>query len=131
MWRLVFGAFLGLLAGPAFAEVCDKVRPKWSPSSGPVNQLQELYFFFSDPLGIILIALSLLALFIKRTWLSIFVSMVLVVTAGLLIENWYWPEDGVTHGAYLEGCTANPLVTGIVLLVSGVIVTLFGKSEKT
>ncbi|MGJ8597941.1 DUF3153 domain-containing protein [Sulfitobacter sp.] len=44
-----------LTASPAFAEVCDKKRPRWNPKNGSVNQFEEQYFFFASPLGIGLI----------------------------------------------------------------------------
>ena len=131
MRRLALCAFLILSAGPAFAEVCDKVRPNWNPSNGRVNQLQELYYFFSGPLGVSVIALFFLAFLIKRTWLSFLVSLVLVFIAGLIVENWFWPEDGVTRGAHFEGCIANPLITSLVVIVLGVLAAIFGKTRKS
>ena len=45
------------MASPVFAEVCDKERPRWNPADGRVNVFEELYFFFTSPVGIGLIAL--------------------------------------------------------------------------
>lgn len=130
MWRLPVCVVLMVLAGPAFAEVCDKVRPDWDPSNGPVNQFQELSFFFSGTPGLILVALCFLAFFIKRTWGSIVVALILVAVAILIAADWLWPLDGVTYGAHLEGCTANPLITRLMLVALIVMVAVFGKPRK-
>lgn len=54
-----------LISSPAFAEVCDKMRPRWDPRSGSVNQLEELYFFFTSYIGIGLLGLTLVAIFLS------------------------------------------------------------------
>ena len=131
MWRLASCVLLVFSTGPAFAEVCDKVRPNWDPSSEPVDQLQELYYIFSSPLGIILIALWVLVLFFKRTMLSVFAAFVLIAVSGLIAANWFWPDDGVTYGAHLEGCTGNPLATCLVLVVMAGMSFIGGKTRKS
>lgn len=118
-----------IAATPAFAEVCDKVRPDWSPSTGQVTAAQELSYYFSSTVGIILLVLCVLALLIKNGWLTLSVALVLLVVAGLIAQNWFWPEDGVTHAAYAEGCTANQLIISFVLTVLAVISFAFGSTK--
>ncbi len=130
MRRLGLCAFLVLSADPAFAEVCDKVRPDWHSSDGPVSQLQELYIFFSNPLGLLLISLCFLALLVKRTWVCTLVMLLLVAVAGLIAAHWFWPIDGITREANLEGCIAPPFITSLVMLVLAIVVGTFGRKRQ-
>ena len=129
--RLALSVFLIFPASSAIAEVCDKVRPDWNPSTGSISQVQELYFFFSNPLGIILIALCILAFIIRHTIVSSLVALVLVAVASLIAVNWLWPVDGVTQEAFREGCTANPLFTSIVVVALAAMVGILGKNRKS
>jgi acyl carrier protein len=108
-----------LVASPAFAEVCDKVRPTWKPSSGSINQFEELYYFFTSPLGIGLLFLIAATYFVKRRWLSVLCGTLIVLTAALIAANWFWLGDDIIYAAHQEGCRASPLVTiGVLALLS-------------
>lgn len=66
-WVTVLGA---IASTPVAAEVCDKVRPDWNPTNGPVNQLEDLALFLGEPLGLIVLALTLAAILLREIWLT-------------------------------------------------------------
>lgn len=107
------GRLIGALAalpGPAFAEVCDKVRPEWSPTDGPVSALGEvkslLLFFFALPL-----ALALAATRCPRRWLLALCTGAALIVAGLLIGG----DSEIMAFARAEGCVGPPGLTYALL----------------
>ena len=53
-----------LYVEPAFAEVCDKIEPRWDPSQGPVGVYDEIYWALLSPIGtIVLVSVALVVLF--------------------------------------------------------------------
>jgi len=48
----------------AYAEVCDKVRPNWN--GGAINQLDEMYFILTTPIGYILVSLIIIAMVVRK-----------------------------------------------------------------
>ncbi len=113
---------LGVIAStPVAAEVCDKVRPDWNPADGPVNQLEDLALFFVEPLGLLVLALTLAAVLLRKAWLAAIVVTLLVAIVGLSISTWIEADD-VTDFAILEGCIAAPILTNITLIALGTII---------
>ena len=106
------------LASPAIAEVCDKVRPRWRPHDGVVNQFGELYFFFTSPFGLVLIAVLALAIYFKNQWLSWSAAALFGMTAVLNVAGVLWPSDGVALAAIAEGCRDWPVLNIIVLVLT-------------
>ena len=111
------GRLIGALAalpGPAFAEVCDKVRPEWSPTDGPVSALGEVKslllsppgFFFALPL-----ALALAATLRPRRWLLALCTGAALIVAGLLIGG----DSEIMAFARAEGCVGPPGLTYALL----------------
>jgi len=134
--HLFFSVVIFVFAAvPAYAEVCDKVRPRWDPASGRVNQFKEAYFFFSSPIGLVLLAFIVVAFFFQKRWISFSCSVLLVLVAALLVADWYWlsqtPEGiaAIHRSARHEGCVASPVVTSIALclLAAGLILIDFRK----
>jgi acyl carrier protein len=118
--RLIVYSTIALIAGsPAFAEVCDKERPSWDPSSGSINRFEELYFFFTSPLGVGLVCLIAVTLYVNQRWLSILCAGVFLLTGVLTAAVWFWVGDGIVYAAFEEGCRAEPYVTiGVLGLLS-------------
>ncbi|AXI41264.1 DUF3153 domain-containing protein [Sulfitobacter sp. SK011] len=118
--KQVFYIFIALLfSSPAVAEVCDKERLRWEPSSGKINQFEETLFFFTSPIGIGLVLLILAILYFKQRWLSVLCAALILLIAILSLINWFWLGNDITHAAYREGCRASPLLTiGVLVLLS-------------
>ncbi|CAN1558528.1 hypothetical protein MCEMSEM23_02538 [Rhabdaerophilaceae bacterium] len=65
MKRAVAGLLCLIASTPATAEVCDKVRPAWTPQNGPVGQFEDLILFMFEPVGLIAIGLTVGALLLS------------------------------------------------------------------
>jgi len=127
---LACGLYL-FMATPIHAEVCDKIRPHWNPSDGKVGQFQELYYFlFTEPIGIVLLLLSVCAIYLRNLSFSVMILLLLFITASLK-SDWIWPSDEADRLAVLEGCTATPNVTAFVLILLGLIVILRGRTGNS
>jgi len=132
MIRQAFCAIIMLFAAsPAFAEVCDKVRPGWDPSDGSINQLEELYFFFTSPIGIGLTILITTTLYCKKRWLSFVCAALTFLTAALIAVGWFWLGDDMLRAAHQEGCRASPLITVGVLALLSIWLIQYGRPRIT
>ncbi|WP_223636473.1 hypothetical protein [Rhodobacter sp. TJ_12] len=109
---------------PAAAEVCDKVRPAWTPQDGPVGQLDDLALFLFEPIGLIAIGLTVGALLLRSAWFSTVAIVILMLMLALNVSTWR-EADGVTRFAISEGCMVAPYLTTIVMIaMAASIVTL-------
>ena len=109
---------------PAAAEVCDKVRPAWTPQDGPVGQLDDLALFLFEPIGLIAIGLAVGALLLRSAWFSAVAIVILMLMAALNVSTWREADD-VTRFAISEGCMTAPYLTTIVMIaMAASIVTL-------
>lgn len=132
MIKQAFSAIIFMFtASPAFAEVCDKERPRWNPSNGSINQFEELYFFFTSPFGIGLIFLIAVTLYVKKRWLSILCAALIILVAVLTATGWFWLGDDIIHAAHQEGCRASPLVTIGVLALLSILLFQYGRPRVT
>ncbi|WP_338550135.1 hypothetical protein [Roseovarius phycicola] len=111
---------------PAFAEVCDKVRPGWDGM--PVSMWQEALWLFGSPAALFLLFCSALVFRFKNSWgaLAVFVGWSFLVGAFT-----FWdPTGGVRDGAIAEGCVGSPAVFVVVVLVISVGLLLYtGKPD--
>jgi len=131
MKRILITILMLLTASPAFAEVCDKERPRWDPKSGSVNPFEELYFFFTSPVGIGLIIMIVATLYFRKRWLSIISAALILLIAAITAANWFWLGDDILNAAYREGCRASPLVTIGVLALLSIWLFQYGKPPVT
>lgn len=117
-------ALCAALPLPAFAEVCDKVRPDWLPEDGPVGALAEAFYVLTSPLGVVLLAFVVLAMVRPRRWLAVVVALPLLALAGLLFLA---RGAEVAAMAMAEGCIGGigPTVALLVLLAAAVLVRGF------
>jgi len=102
----------------AQAEVCDKVRPAWTPDHGPVSQLDELLFFIMEPLGLFVLGLMIVAVLIRQPWVAKTSASIVFLVALLLIGEWLHLLDNkqIAQFAEDEGCIAPPILTSTFLL---------------
>lgn len=131
MKQIFFSIIALFVASPAFAEVCDKERPRWGPSSGRINQFEELYFFFTSPVGIGLIILIITTLYFKKRWLSFVCAALTFLIAALTAVFWFWLGDEILHAAHQEGCRASPLITVGVLALLFIWLIQYGRPRIT
>lgn len=131
MVRSLLTLVVSLMASPAFAEVCDKERPRWNPADGRVNVFEELYLFLTSPLGIGLIALIATTLYFRRRWLSLLCAALIFTVATIVALNWFWLGDGIITAAFNEGCRASPIVTIGVLVLLSVWLAQYGRPRVT
>jgi hypothetical protein len=116
---------LALLAPQAaWAEVCDKTRPDWTPDQGPVTGGGETLYILASPVGLGLLAVMVLALIFPRRWLAILAALPALALAGLLVIS---RQSDIAALAMQEGCigTAMPAVVLLVLAAAMVLVRGF------
>ena len=100
---------------PAAGEVCDKVRPAWTPQDGPISQFDDLALFLFEPIGLIAIGLTVGALLLRSTWFSAVAIVILILIVALTVSTWSEADD-VTRFAISEGCMTAPYLTTILLI---------------
>lgn len=108
----------GLVATPAWAEVCDKTRPSWSPLDGAVSALGEVGYFAVSPIGIALAVLFALHLWFSNR-LTLYLTLVTTGFAALAETEVLWAPNHFLAASYSEGCRGLPWITlPIILLIA-------------
>lgn len=118
-WTGTAAAVLCLLPGAALAEVCDKTRPGWDISNGPVSQVDNVLFFLSASPGATLVFVGLIAisLFLRNRLLCLLSALVSVVLAAVLVFDWILEWGGaVTEAGIAEGCVVSPYLLSAIFL---------------
>lgn len=114
--KQAMAALLCLIAAtPAVAEVCDKVRPAWTPQDGPVGQFEDLVWFLSEPVGLLAMGLTAGALLLGSAWVSAITIVILMPMAALYLFTWLKPDDIISF-AIDEGCMTAPVFPTIALI---------------
>lgn len=104
---------------PAWAEVCDKVRPKWDPEDGPVSQMGDLALFVLEPTGLVLLILVIAAGVLRIRWVTAIVVTLLVAIVALDVSAWVVEPSDVIKSALSEGCVTMPVLRPIALFAAG------------
>lgn len=120
MSRRLFRAQLiaPFLPATAFAEVCDKERPNWTPGTETTAITEAIALFLSAPALILLVATAICFRF-KSQWGA--VAVVVLWTILVSLVAFVAPADptGVHQLAILEGCIGSPsLFIAIVAALS-------------
>ncbi|MEM6758608.1 MAG: hypothetical protein AAF601_03935 [Pseudomonadota bacterium] len=92
-------ALLALIATPLWAEVCDKERPNWD--GAPTTAWGEAVTLFLSPLGLLLLALSLITVHFRWQWIGL--GTILGWTGFITIVTMADPT-GLRADAMAEGC---------------------------
>jgi hypothetical protein len=109
-----------VLARPALAEDCDKLRPTWAPLDGAVGQLGETAFFaramISTPVGWVLAGLLAASFCFRRAWVDLLCAAALLLVALAVAADW-WLDDptGINAAAPTEGCRTAPVLPVVLL----------------
>jgi hypothetical protein len=106
------GLILAAIPGPAFAGVCDQVRPLWSPNGIDVNIWSEPLYTLTNPLLFMMIIIALAGSAFRHVALQ----MAGIVASSFLlmfVSQRLWASDdlGIWARATAEGCIAPPYVT--------------------
>lgn len=104
-----------LITSTLAAEVCDKVRPAWTPQDGYVSQFEDLAVLLFEPIGLIAIGLMMGALLLRSAWFSAVAIVILMLMVALKVSTWSEADD-VIHFAINEGCMTAPYITTIELI---------------
>ncbi|WP_299722612.1 hypothetical protein [uncultured Tateyamaria sp.] len=99
------GLILTLLPGVAWAEVCDKVRPLWTPGT-EASAWGEMIALMGTPFSLALLLMSAVAVRFRHEWGALVV--VLLWTAWVSIIVFYGAGDEVQVLAAQEGCIGPP-----------------------
>ena len=125
------GLILALLPAPAWASVCDDVRPNWD--GNPVSAWSEAIHLLGSPVSLVLILAAVLVVRYRSQWgaLAVCVACSLFVSALTFFD----PTGGLRTAAADEGCVGSPVVfiAGVGALCVAMILFIGtpSKNEKT
>jgi len=114
-----------LYVGPAWAEVCDKIEPRWDPVRGPVTIYHEIYWTLLSPAGIVILVSAILTVLL-RSWLLRAAVGVGIGVLGLISIFAEAGDNDVAAFSIAEGCRTGFPTFGLLLVTVGSAVTLFG-----
>ncbi|MBT5414522.1 MAG: hypothetical protein HOK81_07990 [Rhodospirillaceae bacterium] len=118
--KVVLGLACVLLpAAPAAAEVCDKIRPSWSPTDGPIGAVGEAVYHSSTGFGLVAAVLLVMGLVARHRLVRFASSGGLALMATPLASEW-WNMHPIYREALAEGCLGPPYVSIAVLLALSV-----------
>ena len=92
-----------LLPAPAWAQVCEELRPGWDGT--PVSAWSEALLLFTSPAALILLAGSLVAVRTKSQW----GTLAACVGWSALVSVYAFLDGGRTE-AMAQGCIGSPVV---------------------
>lgn len=106
------GLILAAIPAPAFAGVCEQVRPIWSTKGIDVTIWTEPLYSLTNPLLFMMILIALAG----SAFRHIGVQMAGIIAASFLtifVSQRLWASDhlGIWERATIEGCIAPPYVT--------------------
>lgn len=89
---------------PAWAEVCEKVRPDWIPGSD-ISVVSEAISLLSSPVSIILLLASALAIRLRAQWWALAVVVFWTIWVTIISAD---DPAGIQKLAKAEGCIGSP-----------------------
>ena len=111
------GLILALLPGTAWAEVCDKVRPFWTPGT-PATAVDEALHLAASPLTLVLLVGTALAVRFRSAWGGLAVVCCWSALVGLIAFVPGFFSSGVHQLGVQEGCIGSPaLFIGVVAAI--------------
>ena len=118
---------LATLPGPAWAEVCDKMRPNWDGTA--TTAMGEALALFLSPGGLFLLAATAVALVLRSQWGGLVV--VLLWTGFITLVTMADPSGSRAPGL-VEGCVGPPtlfIALAAAICVGTVLYTLPRKAD--
>ena len=107
-----------LLPGPAVAEVCEKIRPDWSATTGARGVLAETAYVLASLPALGCLSLLLLALIFPRLWLAIPASLLTLAFAALLLIS---RQSDLAALAQTDGCLASATPAALLLALAAIL----------
>lgn len=102
--QIFLSTLFAVAAPPAFAEVCDKLRPLWMPGT-PTSAWDEMINLFASPPALILLFASILAVRFRSKWSALAATALWTVLVTRVVS---WDPTSVTSLALAEGCVGPP-----------------------
>ena len=121
MGSLRRGLMLATLPTAAWAKVCDKERPDWNGT--PVMAVGEAIALFSNPVSLVLLLVTALAVRFRSQWGALAVCLAWTGWVSLIA---FMDTGGIRSAALAEGCIGSPtlfIVIACTLCVAAVIYT--------
>ena len=119
------GLILSLLAGPAWAEVCDKERPLWDGTQA--TAVSEAIALFGSPLGLVLLLITALVVRFRSVWGGLAATVGWTIFISIVVAS---DPSGVTELAMNEGCIGPPTLF-IALSIAICIATILYTSPRS
>lgn len=127
------GLILALLPSAAQAEVCDKIRPLWTPGTD-ATAWGELIALMGTPPSLVLLLLSALALRFRHEWGALIVVVLWTGWASLVV--FYGGDADIQAAALQEGCIGSPslFIAAVAAISVAMIIYVappFGRGQNT
>ena len=124
---------LALIPGAASAEVCDKVRPFWTPGTD-ATAWTELVALMAAPPSLVLLLLSAIAIRFRHEWGAL--GVVVLWTAWVSLVAFYGTDGEVQTMATEEGCIGPPtlFIAAVAAICVGMILYVappFGRGQNS
>jgi drug/metabolite transporter (DMT)-like permease len=129
-----FMVAITLCATPALAEVCDKVRPGWTPGTQITTVGEAVALFSTGPALVLLVATAVVLRF-RSQWGGLAVTMLWSVLVSFIAMDAFGEDPtGIRDHAIREGCVGAPtlfiaLVTAICIVTVLYTAPLRGRSN--
>lgn len=121
MGSLRRGLMLATLPTAVWAEVCDKERSGWDGT--PVTAVGEAIALFSNPVSLVLLLVTALAIRFRSQWGALAVCVAWTGWVSLIA---FVDTGGIRSAALAEGCIGSPtlfIVIACTLCVAAVLYT--------
>ena len=116
-----------LAPAPALAEVCDKVRPFWTPGR-PATAVDELLGLMATPPSLVLLVLTALALRLRHAWGALAVVVLWSTWVSFAVMRTPGPTLGAARA---EGCIGPPTLFIAVVAAICVATILYTSRRDT
>ncbi|MCR9114981.1 MAG: hypothetical protein NXH84_17005 [Rhodobacteraceae bacterium] len=95
-----------MLPLPAWAGVCETLRPTWDGT--PVSAWQEAIWLLGTPISLFLLLASALVIRFRRSWAAL--AVILAWSFLVSAFTFYDPTGGQRTAAAAEGCVGSPVL---------------------
>lgn len=124
---------LSLLPGAASAEVCDKVRPLWTPGT-EATVWTEMIALMGTPPSLVLLILTAVAVRFRHEWGAL--VLVLLWTGWISMVVFYGSDGDIQAAAVAEGCIGSPtlFIAAVAAICVGMILYVappFGRDPNS
>lgn len=112
---------------PAFAEVCDKVRPTWTGET--ISTFGELTHFIYTTPGLIVAGVLAIVLLTRLRYTAIAGAAIALALAGIAVFEHFAPDE-IAQAARAEGCVGSPWLVVVALTLSALLMLSFARTPR-